>query len=231
MTPYKHILFDLDHTLWDFEKNCSETLRELYVSHDLKSFQKFEVEDFIYQYKIINNRMWKEYNSGKITKEEIRSNRFGLTFLNLGLTVLDLPEKINEDFLRICPTKSNLLPHTHQVLTYLKSRYSLHILTNGFLETQNIKINSSGIENYFNEIVNSESCGFLKPDKKIFDYTLEKIKAVSHHCLMIGDDLEADMIGAKNAGIDHIYFNPKKEKHNEKVTHEISCLSELFNIL
>jgi putative hydrolase of the HAD superfamily len=231
MPSYKHILFDLDHTLWDFEKNCSETLQELYVSHDLNRFELFGVDDFIYQYKIINNRMWKEYNSGRITKDEIRSNRFGLTFLQLGLTISDLPEKINEDFLRICPAKSHLLPHAHQVLRYLKSKYTLHILTNGFLETQNIKINSSGIENYFDEIVNSESCGYLKPDKKIFDYTLNKIKAACHDCLMIGDDLEADVIGAKNAGIDHIYFNPKKEKHNETVTHEISCLSELMTIL
>ncbi len=92
-------------------------------------------------------------------------------------------------------------------------------------------MSSSRIENYFKEIVNSESCGFLKPDKKIFDYTLQKINAQCSDCLMIGDDLDADVIGARNAGIDHIYFNPKKEEHNESVTHEISCLSELLTIL
>jgi putative hydrolase of the HAD superfamily len=113
----------------------------------------------------------------------------------------------------------------------LKAKYTLHILTNGFLETQHIKMSSSGIEIYFQEIVNSESCGFLKPDKKIFDYTLQKINAHCKDCLMVGDDLDADVIGARNAGIDHIYFNPKKEKHNESVTHEISCLSELLTIL
>jgi putative hydrolase of the HAD superfamily len=231
MALYKHILFDLDHTLWDFDKNCSETLHELYISYDLARFKKFQIDDFIEKYKTINTGLWKQYNSGKITKDEIRGNRFGLTFIELGLKEADVPERINEDFLRICPTKSNLLPYVHEVLSYLKEKYTLHILTNGFFESQHIKINASKIENYFNEIVNSETCGFLKPDKKIFDYALNKIQALPKECIMVGDDLEADVIGARNAGLDHVYFNPKKEIHSEKVTHEISCLSELLTIL
>jgi putative hydrolase of the HAD superfamily len=231
MPAYKHILFDLDHTLWDFDKNCAETLHELYVLHNLSRFG-FDVNQFFYEYKTINVRMWKEFNAGRITKEEIRESRFGLTFRALGLSEALVPTELNKQFMDICPTKSNVLPHTHRVLEYLlDKKYRLHILTNGFSEIQQLKINSSNLGEYFCEVINSESCGYLKPDKRIFDYALNKISAANKECIMIGDDLEADIIGAKNAGIDHIFFNPNKDFHDEEVTHEIACLSELLNIL
>jgi putative hydrolase of the HAD superfamily len=231
MPAYKHILFDLDHTLWDFDKNCAETLQELYVLHNMSRFG-FDANQFFLEYKILNTKMWREYNAGRITKKEIRDSRFELTFKALGLSDDMVPPDLSEQFLNICPTKSNVFPHAHQVLEYLSGKkYSLHILTNGFSEIQQLKINASKLGNYFCEIINSESCGYLKPDKKIFDYTLNKINAHNKECVMIGDDLEADIIGAKNAGIDHIFFNPNKDVHDEEVTHEISCLSELLNIL
>ncbi|HXA01833.1 MAG TPA: YjjG family noncanonical pyrimidine nucleotidase [Cytophagaceae bacterium] len=231
MPVYKHILFDLDHTLWDFDKNCAETLNELYALHNMSRFG-FDTSQFFNEYKTINVRMWKEFNAGRITKEAIRASRFELTFNALGLNDELVPPELNEQFMNICPAKSNVLPHTHHVLEYLlNKKYMLHILTNGFSEIQQLKINSSNLGNYFCEIINSESCGYLKPDKKIFDYTLNKINASNKECIMIGDDLEADIVGARNAGIDHIFFNPNKDLHKEEVTHEITCLSELLNIL
>jgi putative hydrolase of the HAD superfamily len=231
MSAYKHILFDLDHTLWDFNKNCAETLHELYVLHKMNRFG-FDANQFFIEYKTLNTKMWKDYNAGKISKNEIRNSRFELTFNALGLPDALVPSELSEQFMKICPTKSYVFPHTHKVLEYLRDKkYSLHILTNGFSEIQQLKINSSNLGNYFCEIIDSESCGYLKPDKKIFDYTLNKINAQHKECIMIGDDLEADIIGAKNAGIDHIFFNPDKKIHEEKVTHEITCLSELLNIL
>jgi putative hydrolase of the HAD superfamily len=231
MPAYKHILFDLDHTLWDFDKNCAETLNELYVLHNLGRFG-FDAHQFFIEYKTLNTRMWREYNAGRITKKEIRNSRFELTFNALGLPEDLVPPELSEQFMNICPTKSNVFPHTHKVLEYLcDKKYLLHILTNGFSDIQQLKINSSSLSHYFCEVINSESCGYLKPDKKIFDYTLNKINASNKECIMVGDDLEADIIGAKNAGIDHIFFNPNKNLHDEEVTHEITCLSDLLNIL
>jgi putative hydrolase of the HAD superfamily len=231
MPDYKHILFDLDHTLWDFDKNCAETLHELHTLHKLGRLG-FGPDQFFSEYKSINNRMWKEYNAGRISKDEIRNSRFGLTFNALGLPEEYVPAGMDEQFLSICPTKSNVLPHAHKVLEYLcDKKYHLHILTNGFSEIQQIKINAAGLGSYFREVIHSESCGYLKPDKKIFEYTLNRIKAHEKECMMVGDDLEADIIGARNAGIDHIFFNPNEEEHQEEVTHEITCLSELLHIL
>jgi putative hydrolase of the HAD superfamily len=231
MPGYKHILFDLDHTLWDFDTNCAETLEELHALHNFSRFG-FNSFQFFSEYKKINVSMWKEYNAGRITKEAIRESRFELTFSALGLPHHLVPPVLNEQFMNICPTKSNVLPHTHQVLEYLSNKnYRLHILTNGFSEIQQIKINAAKLGDYFSEVIHSESCGYLKPDKKIFDYTLERINAHHKECIMIGDDLEADIIGAKNAGIDHIFFNPNEDEHQEEVTHEITCLSQLLNIL
>lgn len=231
MPLYKHILFDLDHTLWDFDANCAETLRELYISHQLDSMASFSVDDFIFVYRKINDGMWAQYHKGIVTKEDIRNKRFEYTFQELGVKKENIPYSINEDFLRICPTKTNLVLYAMDILQYLNDKYVLHILTNGFKESQSIKINSSNMSHFFKEVINSEACGYLKPDRRIFEFTLQKINATCPDCIMIGDDLEADVLGAKNAGIDHIYFNRKKLKHKEQITHEIECLSELKKIL
>lgn len=229
---YKHIFFDLDHTLWDFDKNCTETLEELYLIHQLEKFPHFTLQEFISRYKEINNQMWKEYNAGKINKQEVRDLRFELTFDKLGVKSEDRPASINDDFLQLCPSKSNVMPFTYEMLDYLREKkYTLHIITNGFKETQHIKLASAGLTEYFSVVVNSEICGFMKPDRKIFQYALEKVSAECDECVMIGDDLFTDILGARNAGLDNIFFNPSGLKHEEKVTYEINCLSELPKIL
>jgi putative hydrolase of the HAD superfamily len=230
MGIYKHIFFDLDHTLWDFEKNCAKTLQELFVSYELDQ-HKIEVENFIEKYTLVNNRMWHEYNRGSITKEDIRNSRFELTFKELGLEKVSVPTSMNEDFLNTCPTKGILFPHVHEVLTYLNDKYSLHIITNGFKETQHIKISTSNLDKYFTEIINSELCGYLKPDKRVFDYAVNKVNAACTDCIMIGDNMYTDILGAKNAGLDQIFFNPNEIEHKEEITHEIKSLNELMNIL
>lgn len=231
MAVYKHIIFDLDSTLWDFEVNCAETLKELFDAYGLGKYKSFTEEDFITTYKRINENMWKEYHSGIIDKLTIRSRRFEKTFEQLGIDGSGIQAAINEDFLKRCPAKGGLLPFAREVLQYLQPKYSLHILTNGFKESQHIKIGSAGIGSFFKEVINSESCGFLKPDKKIFEHAISKIDSCKEECIMIGDDLEADVLGARNAGIDHIFLNRQGKKHDVKPTHEIKCLSELFSIL
>jgi putative hydrolase of the HAD superfamily len=227
MKKYKHIYFDLDHTLWDFEKNCSETLNELFIQYNFAAFG-IEATNFIEAYQKVNYKMWDEYNRGRITKSQIRSERFGNTFEELGLDRKSVPQDLNESFLKICPGKGNVIPYTHEVLNYLTDKkYILHIITNGFKETQHIKISTSKLEAYFDKVINSELCGFSKPDKKIFDYARNLSNADCEECIMIGDDLFTDIGGAQNAGIDSVFFNPKQIKHEGNPTFEISCLSEL----
>lgn len=227
---YKHVIFDLDHTLWDFTTNSNETLKELYVDHNLEEYY-FSLNDFQITYHLINEKMWYDYHRNLISKAEIRDKRFVKTFDALGVKNNDLAQVLNEKFLAICPAKGNLIAYAKEALQYLSPRYTLHILTNGFKESQNIKITTSGISNYFKEVINSETCGYLKPHKKIFEYTLSKIEAHVSDCIMIGDDLLADVIGAKNCGIDQVFFNIRGLSHKEEPTYEIKCLSELKKIL
>ena len=230
MKKYKHIYFDLDHTLWDFEKNCKETLNELFIDFNLSNLG-IQVTDFIEAYQNINQEMWYLYNRGKLNKSQIRSERFGNTFERMGLKRNDVPSELNDEFLKLCPAKGNVIPFAHDVLAYLSGKnYSLHIITNGFKETQHIKITSSNLNVYFDKIINSEICGVSKPDRKIFDYAMELNGTTCEECIMVGDDLYTDIQGANNAGMDSVYYNPKQQSHNKEMTFEISCLSELKKI-
>jgi len=230
MKKYEHIFFDLDHTLWDFSTNCAETLNELYAQHQLHRFN-IPVSDFIVSYRQINDSMWDDLHRGKVTKEEIRNLRFARTFNLLGLQDSDLPEGMDEQFISICPTKSHVFPHTHEILDYLSQQYVLHILTNGFRETQLVKLKSAGLDHYFKEVIHADESGYMKPDQRMFDYALQTAGTLPHQCLMIGDDLYADVLGAKNAGIDHVFVNRYKIPHEEILTYEIDCLSTLKTFL
>lgn len=230
MSVYKHIFFDLDHTLWDFYRNSEETLLELYEFYDLGRLSLFSGEDLVKTYMGVNNEMWKNYNLGIIGKEDIRNKRFSLTFDILGMPAENRPEGFNEEYLRICPSKGHLIPYAQDVLTYLQPKYSLHVITNGFSETQIVKMNTSGLSAYFSNVI-SESCGYLKPHPHIFNHAIQIAGAGCHDCIMIGDDLFADVLGAREAGIDQVFFNRYNIIHEEKVTYEISCLSKLLTIL
>lgn len=230
MKKYAHVIFDLDHTLWDFTANSNETLKELYKKYNMENLD-IELGAFLDHYQEVNDTMWFDYNRGRITKEDIRDKRFKITLSKVGVIDDELAYVLNEDYLLLCPAKGFLVPFALDILDYLKDKYHLHILTNGFQETQSIKLETSGLVPFFKEVVNSEISGFLKPDKRIFDYTLKKINAECQDCIMIGDDLHADVLGAKNAGIDHVYFNRKNLLHEELITHEIKCLSELKLLL
>ncbi|WP_114781918.1 YjjG family noncanonical pyrimidine nucleotidase [Botryobacter ruber] len=231
MKKYTHILFDLDHTLWDFEKNAEETLYALFDQFALGEHGKFDCNSFYRKYRFINTRLWDLYNKGKITQEELRHQRFQKTLLGLGLQQHQIPAGLPDAYTTLCPTKTAVFPYTHEVLAYLQPRYGLHIITNGFKEIQYVKMNSSQLHPYFKEIVTSECCGYKKPDKRIFEHALQRINVTPDECLMVGDNLECDIEGAKAAGIDQVFFNPENRRHRSKPTYEIRCLSELKQIL
>ncbi|UYZ61614.1 YjjG family noncanonical pyrimidine nucleotidase [Hymenobacter weizhouensis] len=229
---YQHLFFDLDHTLWDFETNADATLRQLFDLHELGRYGTFTVEEFIQVYSDINHGLWRLYQNNKITQQQLRVTRFPRTFLKLGLREEDSPADISEQFTDILPKKSAVFPYTYEVLDYLRDKgYELHLITNGFKDVQYIKLNASRLTDYFQEIVTSECCGHLKPDCRIFEHALERSGAAASQSLMIGDNLECDVLGAYNAGIDQVYFNPEKRRHFNTITYEISCLSELKEIL
>ena len=228
---YRHLFFDLDHTLWDFEKNANETLHTLFARHDFARFGTFTVEQFISVYSDINHALWRMYQSNKISQEQLRSVRFVRTLAKLGMAEADVPATISAEFTDILPRKSAVFPYTHEVLDYLKPNYRLHLITNGFNDIQSIKLASSNLTHYFEEVITSEHSGHLKPDPRMFRHALTRTGATAAESLMIGDNLECDVLGAYNAGIDQVYFNPDKRRHFNQITHEISCLSELKGFL
>ena len=227
----KHIFFDLDRTLWDFEKNSQTTLLQL-----IKDFKLIEKgidnpDNFIKKYKIYNEKLWELYREDKIKKEELRGKRFQLALAEYDIDDSELAEQFGLAYTQQSPLKTILFPYTHEVLLYLKKKYSLHIITNGFEEVQHIKLASSDLTQYFNVIVTSEQVGVKKPNAKIFEFALGQAKAKPDESIMIGDDFSVDVLGAEQIGMQGVYFNPNKLAHKHKVVHEIFCLSELMALL
>ena len=231
MKTYKHIFFDLDHTIWDFDKNAEETLHELYAIHKLNDLGLQSAESFIEAYTRNNHQLWAQYHVGAITKDYLREARFRTTFLELGVQPDVIPEGFEDEYVKLCPTKTNLFPDAHEVLTYLKSKYILHLISNGFKESSETKIAGSNIGQYFDQIIISETVGVNKPDPAIFQHALNVSGAKKEESLMIGDSIEADIRGALNFGMDAIFFNALNVEKPADVPVEIHELKELMAML
>lgn len=213
----KHIFFDLDHTLWDFEKNSEETLITLFDKY-ISGTHQVEKEDYLKAYKKTNHELWDLYNFDKVTKDDIRLKRFPMTFEKLGLDPSLCPENIGDEYLDICPTKPYLIEGTIPLLEALKGNYKMHIITNGFEKTQAIKLSTTGLDKYFETVVTSESCGAKKPSSVIFQYALDKAEAKIEESVMIGDNPITDIKGAKDFGLKTIYFGEEKTVADVEVT-------------
>jgi putative hydrolase of the HAD superfamily len=231
MKKYECIFFDLDHTLWDFETNSRETLRELYDAFDLYVKGVTGFTEFHKRFKEVNEALWVLYDAGQITSEVIRTERFRQVLEAFGAYDEDLSQKLSHEYLYSCPKKSALMPHALETLDYLAGKYSLSVITNGFDEIQYSKLNSGKLLPFFKHIVTSQRAGHKKPAKEIFDFTLSKNLADPHQAIMIGDNLTTDIAGARNALIDAVYFNPDKNRQPHDATHEIDSLRQLQSIL
>lgn len=230
MRKYKHLFFDLDHTLWDFATNEELTLSDLFRKFNLDGyFESFS--EFFSIYEPINKELWLKYRNGEITKRLLTTERFHRTFLMKGLDSEPTAVKFGQDFVTLSATKTALMPHTIEVLDYLKKRYTLHIITNGFIETQYVKLRSTDLEKYFDKVFISEKVGAQKPKRAFFEYAVKSCNAKKDQSLVIGDNLEADIIGAKNFGLDHVFYNPLGIAHSEIVFKEIKSLKELIGWL
>lgn len=231
MKNYTTVFFDLDHTLWDFNKNSRDALEEIFHKYKLNN-HGLEFDLFLKKYTAINHNYWEKYRNNKITKEELRIGRFKDVLKAFNVNSLILAEKMANDYIRISPTKKNLFAGSVDILKYLKNKnYKTAIITNGFEEVQYTKIKCCNIEKYFDAIITSESVGIRKPHKGIFKHALNTVKSDNNEAIMIGDDIESDMIGSRKSNIDQVYFNPLQIKHNYKFTYEIKLLTEIKKIL
>ena len=231
MKTYRHLFFDLDHTLWDFDRNAGETLETLFDLHDLGRYGTFTVAEFVARYQDINHALWRLYQANKISQTQLRATRFVRTLTRLGVPEGEVPLDISTQFTDLLPQKKAVFPHTHETLAYLQTKYKLHLITNGFNDIQCLKLESSDLTKYFGQIVTSEHSGCLKPDPQMFAHALQAAGATAQESLMVGDNLECDVLGAYNAGIDQVYFNPARRGHRMQITYEIASLDELRGFL
>lgn len=230
MKKYRHLFFDLDRTLWDFESNSRETIQELFFEMNLnKSIADFD--SFYETYKVRNAEQWAIYREGKVRKNDLRVNRFYLAMTDHNFDIIDVAKKFDILYVERSPLKKKLFPDVQMVLEDLSSIYKLHIITNGFKEVQYIKLKNCDLIKYFDKIFTSEEVGSIKPKKEIFRHALKSCNAKKTESIMIGDDLEVDILGAKNVGLDQIFVNYDRIKHSEEITHEIFSFREILNIL
>jgi len=227
---YKHLFFDLDHTLWDFDKNSEISLRKLYDEYELAIRGIDDFDALFKAYNVHNDKLWERYRNGYIKRDELRWKRMWLMLLDFKVADTALAHELSTAYLEILPTQTLLVPHAKEILEHCKGRYEMHLITNGFETTQRLKLQYSGIARYFKHLITSEKSNSMKPHRDIFDYALGLAKANVEESIMIGDAIDIDILGAINAGWDTVYYNPYHVQHLRKPTYEITHMEELMRI-
>ena len=221
------IFFDLDHTLWDFDKNSAIAFEKIFEKHQLT----INLTAFVEVYLPINQSLWKLLQVDKISHEELRYNRLRMSFDHLNFMISDEEiYKISKDYIDYLPENNHLFEGANEILDYLYPKYNLHIITNGVAEVQEKKMINSNLRHYFKTVTNSEMAGVKKPHKNIFEFAVSLAKAEKNKSVMIGDCIEADFQGAINAGLNAILFD-EKHIYGSNDIFTINHLLELKNIL
>lgn len=226
---YKHIFFDLDHTLWDFERNSNLAFQQIFKEQQFS----IDFDAFMNEYVPINFKYWRLFREEKVSKEELRYKRLKETFDALKYSVSDaVINQTAKNYLDYLPNYNHLIEGTIEVLNYLKPKYNLHIITNGFKEVQNKKIEASNIKQYFDVIVTSESVGVKKPNPKIFEFALKEANAKPEESIMVGDSFEADVLGSLAMKMQPIFYSEisKNELDTDKII-TINSLNEILQYL
>jgi putative hydrolase of the HAD superfamily len=183
---YRHLFFDLDHTLWDFDTNAMETLADVYKELDLLTAGINDFDLFCKHYLHHNAILWDRYHHGYISADDLKWKRMWRTLLEFKNGSEELARKMSGYFLDVLPTKQNLFPYTREILKHLKEKgYKLHLITNGFEKTQWRKLDNSKLGNYFEEVITSERSNSVKPNKEIFEYALRITGAELSHSIMM----------------------------------------------
>jgi putative hydrolase of the HAD superfamily len=245
LKKYTHLFFDLDGTLWDLKRNTRTAMEELFVTHG-EHIGHIDFELFFRRYHYHNDHVWALYRQDKIKKEDLRYVRFERAFADVSHQASsDFIDQFSLDFLEVAPRQPLTMEGAHQLLDYCKGQYAMHIITNGFVEVQGHKMKAAALEGYFEHMINSEHVGVRKPHPDIFRYALQRAGARVEESLMIGDDWDADILGARDFGIDQAYLTVKEEeqnatnaeygngpvRHNYKPTYTLHSLSDLMEIL
>jgi putative hydrolase of the HAD superfamily len=227
---YNHIFIDLDKTIWDFDANALETFKDIFSKYELSSNGVGDLDRFLEVYTRHNEMLWGLYRNNQIKKEKLNIMRFELTLNDFGIDDLVLATKIAEDYVTLSPLKTITYPGSIEALKVLSRATPLHLITNGFEEVQQKKIDQCRIRGFFTTITTSELAGVKKPDPGIFNHALSRAGAKPDESIMIGDDLKVDIEGSMNIGMDQLYFNPRKLAHNGNPTHETHSWDEIVRI-
>ena len=231
MNKYQHLFFDLDHTLWDFDKNAETTLTGIFEYFDLNTRVNAAFDDFYQKYLFHNQELWERYHKGLISADDLKWKRMWRTMLDFKVADEPLAKEISARFLEVLPTQKKVFPYTFEILDYLKEKkYQLHLITNGFEKTQWSKLKNSGLDKYFTHVITSEGSNSLKPKKEIFEFAINKAGANIKQSIMIGDNLDADIQGAMNAGMDSIFVNHINAATDINPTYTVTHLKELEQI-
>ena len=231
MNKYQHLFFDLDHTLCDFDKNAETTLTGIFEYFDLNTRVNAAFDDFYQKYLFHNQELWERYHKGLISADDLKWKRMWRTMLDFKVADEPLAKEISARFLEVLPTQKKVFPYTFEILDYLKNKnYQLHLITNGFEKTQWSKLKNSGLDKYFTHVITSEGSNSLKPKKEIFEFAINKAGANIKQSIMIGDNLDADIQGAMNAGMDTIFVNHINAATDINPTYTVTHLKELEQI-
>lgn len=229
MKRYKHIFFDLDHTLWDFEGNSRSVLAELH-HEDGFGGRGIPVEAFIQAYEQVNAVLWERLENGSIDRGTLHATRFQRTLMHLGVHDNAMASRMERSYMERCPARTGLMEGAAALLEDLRGAYRLHIITNGHTEVQLMKLQASGIRRHFAVVLTSEQAGAPKPSAAIFRHALRSAGAKPGESLMVGDNARSDIAGARAAGIDQAHFGPVAT-HDPEATYRISKLDELRAVL
>jgi len=209
MSEVRHVFFDLDRTLWDFQRNSKDALKEVFEDFSLGTYGLPSAEAFIERYEFHNEACWELYRHQRMHKNFLRHQRFFLALSDFALFDRKLAKELGEKYVKISPEKTHLLPYAEELVATLASDFSLHIITNGFQEVQLRKLEVTGLKTYFQQVVTSERAGCKKPHAGIFKLAMKLTGAKVPYCLMIGDDPGADIRGALGIGWRAIWYNER----------------------
>lgn len=230
MSPLRHLFFDLDHTLWDYNRNAAETLAELYQEFSLSDYGIGPFPQFLTHFLWANGQVWNAFEENNLNQYELRHKRLELVFEKFQIPFTPV-EGFNEAYYQRCCQKPHLVPGTIPLLEALAPHFSLHIITNGFEDTQYQKLEKTGLSSFFNTVTTSEKAGSKKPAPEYFLYALQQAGAGREESLVIGDGWRTDVAGALATGLPVIWFNPEEATRAHPEVIEIRQLAELYPIL